>query len=159
MLTGIVSDTHDDMAALRKAVEIFNEEKVSHVLHAGDLVSPFTFDIFEGLTCGFTGIFGNNDGDKLLLRERFGGRIYNQPHVTTIAEKKVILVHEPDLVEALADSGHFDLVIYGHTHKPDVRKAGSTLIVNPGKLARLHKGLSTLAILDVETMNARIVTL
>ena len=41
MLIGIISDTHDDTTAIRKAVDYFNAEKVSHVLHAGDITSPF----------------------------------------------------------------------------------------------------------------------
>ncbi len=107
MLIGIISDTHDDMAAIRKAVDMLNAEKVSRVIHAGDLVSPFTFEIFSELKCGFSGIFGNNDGDRLLLKQKSGGNIHGQPLVLALDEKKVVVVHEPDLVDALADSGHF----------------------------------------------------
>lgn len=156
MLIGILSDTHDDMAAIRKAVDVFNAENVSHVIHAGDLTSPFTFETFSELRCGLTGIFGNNDGDRLLLKEKSGGNIFPQPHMMALDGKKIIVLHEPDLVSALADSGHFDVIIYGHTHKADVRKAGDTLIINPGKAARLHKGDSTVAVLDTEQMRAEV---
>jgi predicted phosphodiesterase len=44
MLIGIISDTHDDMSIIRKAVDLFNEREVGYVLHAGDLISPFTLD-------------------------------------------------------------------------------------------------------------------
>jgi len=39
---GIMSDSHDNMPAIRAGVEFFNERKVDLVIHAGDLVSPFT---------------------------------------------------------------------------------------------------------------------
>lgn len=157
MLVGILSDTHDDMFSIRKAVEIFNAERVSHVIHAGDITSPFTFEVFEGLSCGFTGIFGNNDGDRLLLESKSKGNIYNQPYMMTLHGRKIVVLHEPDIAEALSDSGHFDVVIYGHTHRPDIRKIKGTLVINPGKAARLHKGKSTLALLNTDEMEARVV--
>lgn len=157
MLIGIIADTHDDMFSIKTAVEIFNTEKVSRVIHAGDFTSPFTFEIFRSLNCTFTGIFGNNDGDRLLLKQKSEGNTYTQPHIMTHQGKRIVVVHEPDLVNALSDSGHYDLIIYGHTHKPDIRKVKNTLIINPGKVARLHKGESTLAILNTVNMEAEII--
>ena len=159
MFLGIVSDSHDDMDFIGKAVGLLNERGVSHVIHGGDITSPFTFEVFMQLNCTLTGIFGNNDGDKLLLKEKSGGNFFHQPYLLTLHGKRVIVVHEPDLVDALADSRHFDLIIYGHTHKADVRRVGNSLVVNPGKVARLHKGDATVAILDMTTMEAEIMHL
>lgn len=159
MALGIISDTHDDMEQIRKAVELFNARGVSHVLHAGDLVSPFTFDFLAGLRCPFTGIFGNNDGDRLLLNKRSGGNIHVQPLGLELEGRKIALVHEPLAVDSLARSGLFDAVIYGHIHEPDIRKTDGALVINPGKAARLHKGRSTLAVLDTKKMEAEIIEL
>lgn len=159
MRIGIISDTHDDMHAIETAVGIFNREKVSYVIHAGDITSPFTFEIFKQLNCSFTGIFGNNDGDKLLLRDKAEGNLHNQPHTLLLHNKKIVVMHEPDVVHALSESGHFDIVIYGHTHRPDTTIMKNTLVVNPGKAARLQRGGSTIALVDLETMEARIVDL
>lgn len=159
MAIGVISDTHDDMQRMKKAVEVFNKRGVSHVLHAGDIISPFTFEVLNGLNCPFTGIFGNNDGDRVLLRTKSRDRIYAQPHAIELEGRKIVMVHEPAAVEALAASGHFDVVIYGHSHTPDVRKAGDTLIINPGKAARLHKGISTIVVLDTEKMEAGVIEL
>jgi len=120
MIIGILADTHDDMAAIKKAVEIFNAENVSRVIHAGDIVSPFTFEAFRELQCGMCGVFGNNDGDRLLLRQKSEGAFSPQPLILTLHGRRTVVVHEPDLVDALADSGHFDLVVYGHTHRSDL---------------------------------------
>ena len=70
-----------------------------------------------------------------------------------------VIVHEPPLVKSLARSGDFDLVVYGHTHVPDVHREGTSLVVNPGKAAYLNKGRATVAVLDTETREARIVEL
>jgi predicted phosphodiesterase len=40
-MIGIISDSHDNMDAIRRAVEFFNKKEVKAVLHAGDLVSPY----------------------------------------------------------------------------------------------------------------------
>jgi putative phosphoesterase len=159
MLIGIISDTHDDMEAIKKIVEVFNEKNILHVIHAGDIVSPFTFEILGGLKAEFTGIFGNNDGDRLLLNEKSNGRVFPQPLILTFGNLKACVVHELDAADSLAKSGDFGLVVYGHTHTPDIRKTGGTLIINPGKAARLHKGKSTYAILDTDRMESEVIQL
>ena len=42
MIIGLLSDTHDHIPNIRKAINRFKEENVELVLHAGDYVSPFT---------------------------------------------------------------------------------------------------------------------
>jgi putative phosphoesterase len=158
MLVGIMSDSHDDMQRIQAAVEFFNAEGAAQVVHAGDLVSPFTFEVLGGLGCPFTAIFGNNDGDRLLLREKSGDRVHVQPHALDLGGLSTVLVHEPTSVEALARSGDFNMVVYGHSHTPDIRNISGTLVINPGKTARLHKGESTIALLDTELADARIIT-
>ena len=159
MLIGILSDSHDDMERIQKAVDLFNARGASHILHAGDIISPFTFEVFGGLKGAFSGVFGNNDGDRVLLVEKSGGNMHTQPYLMTLEERRIVVVHEPDIVSALAESGRFDLVVYGHTHRPEIRKTGNALVINPGKAARLHKGDSTVALLDTDTMEAEIIDL
>ena len=159
MKIGILSDSHDDTAAIAKAVALFNDEDVAQVLHAGDIVSPFTFELFRNLRAPLGGVFGNNDGDRLLLRERSAGALHVQPHFVTLDGMRGVIVHEPPLVRSLARCGDFELVVYGHTHVPDVHREGTALVINPGKAARLHKGRSTVALLDTQTREARIVEL
>jgi uncharacterized protein len=154
MVIGIISDTHDNMANMKKAVDYFNARQVQHVLHAGDYVSPFTFRILKGLNADFTGIFGNNDGDRLLLQKQSDRRIYNQPHIFELAERKIIMMHEHLIIDALADSGHYDLVVYGHTHVPEIRKVNNTLIINPGEASGWLYGKSTIAVADLEDLTA-----
>jgi putative phosphoesterase len=159
MLIGIMSDTHDNLPLVRKAIELFNQRKVEYVIHAGDYTSPFTLKLFKDLRCKYVGIFGNNDGDKVLLLDRAEGNIRNQPYVFTLDDKKIVVMHEHQVADALADSGHFDLVVYGHTHKPDIRKKKNTLLVNPGEVSTYLYGKSTVALVDLDKMEAEIVEL
>ncbi|MCK4904712.1 metallophosphoesterase [bacterium] len=160
MLLGILSDSHDNIPYLNKAIEIFNQRQVGRVLHAGDFVSAFTSKPFRNLKCKFTGVFGNNDGDKLLLEAEFKniGKIYDDVYEDIIDKKKTILFHRETLVQKLAESGKYDIIIYGHTHKIDL-KQGHTLIINPGECGGWITGNSTIAILDTEKMKAEIIRL
>lgn len=159
MLTGIIADTHDNMITLKKAVDYFNARKVNHVIHAGDFTSPFTFRVLNSLQSGFTGIFGNNDGDRLLLQKHSEGRVHNQPHILELNDRKIIVMHEHHVIDALAQSGFYDLVIYGHTHIPDIKTLRNTLVVNPGEASGWLYGKPTLAVADLEEMTAEIITI
>jgi hypothetical protein len=147
------------MATLKKVVEYFNAREVSHVIHAGDFTSPFTFRILNQLQADFTGIFGNNDGDRLLLQKRSGGKLHNQPHLLELAKRKIIVMHEHNIINALAESGHYDLVIYGHTHEAEIRQVKNTLIINPGEASGWLYGKITVAVADLSKMTAEIIYL
>lgn len=159
MLIGIISDTHDNLIFTKKAIELFNNRGVEYVIHAGDYTSPFTLKLFKELNCKYVGIFGNNDGDKLLLLEKSEDNIYNQPYIFTLHNKNIIVLHEHHIVDALADSGHFDLLIYGHTHEPIIRKVKNTLVINPGEAGSWLYGKSTVALADLDKMEAEIIEL
>lgn len=159
MIIGVMSDTHDNLTAISRAVTLFNDRKVGHVLHAGDYTSPFTFRALRHLSCPFTGIFGNNDGDRLLLEKMSDGRIVNQPHSFELSGRKIIMMHEHLIIDALADSGHYDLIVYGHTHEPAVRKVRDTLVLNPGEAGSWLYGTSTVAVADLSSMTAEIIEL
>lgn len=156
MLIGVLSDTHDNVENIKKAVDIFNRKKVAIVIHAGDITSPFSLRPLEELEADFVGVFGNNDGDLLLLNDRSGGRLHRQPHILEFNDHKIIVIHEHHLVDALADSGHYNILIYGHTHKAEARRRGNTLIINPGETGSQLYGKATVGIIDLKTMEVDI---
>ncbi len=160
MKLGIISDTHDNMPAIARAVELFNAEGVNLVVHAGDFISPITANEFVRLSAPFIGVFGNNDGDRLYLVERFKGigRIYPDYHEFEFAGKKGVVMHEPKFIDSLVKSGDYDLVVYGHTHEVDIRE-GETVVVNPGEACGWLTGRSTVVLLDSEEMVPRLVEL
>lgn len=161
MKIGIISDTHDNLPQIKKAVKIFNQERVELVLHAGDFTSPFTSREFKNLNCPLKGIFGNNDGDKLLLQKYFIeiGKISSETYLTKLNQISLIMLHKDELVDSLAESQKYDLIIYGHTHRTDIHKIGKTFIINPGECGGWLTGKSTIALLDLETLEAKIVEL
>jgi len=157
MLIGIMSDSHDNMNAIKKAVKFFNGHKVELVLHAGDIVSPFTAIEFEKLKMKFIGVFGNNDGDKPYLLTRFKkiGSLNYDPFELTAGGKKIVLMHQPKFIEQLLHSAKYDLVVYGHTHKIDIRE-GKSVVINPGETGGWLSGRETVALLDTSDLKPEI---
>jgi putative phosphoesterase len=157
MKLGLISDTHENMTAIAKAVELFNREGVERVLHAGDIISPITAKEFVKLKMPLVAVFGNNDGEKLFLKERFQGigEIHERKWEGEMGGKKFLLIHAPDMLDALEQSGAYDIIVYGHTHETVVR-TGKTLVVNPGECCGWITGRCTVAILDTDHMTADI---
>lgn len=163
MLIGIVSDTHDRLEAIDRVVERLNDAGVELVLHAGDFVSPFVLPRLFALNAPVVGVFGNNDGDRTLLLRRAGERehfrLCREYEVLEAGGKRILLAHGADaeLLDRIAATGCFDLVVRGHTHRAGVTWQGRTLVVNPGEVCGYIAGRSTIAVLDTKTMEAEIV--
>ena len=159
-IVGLIADTHDNRATSAKAVQVFNERRAGLVIHAGDFVAPFNFREFSKLRARLVGVFGNNDGEQFGLREKFSGigEIYSAPYEFYYSGKRILLMHDPWSLEALCKSGVYDIIIYGHTHEPEVRKE-ETLVVNPGECGGWLNGRSTIGVLDLSTMDVEIIEL
>jgi putative phosphoesterase len=165
MLIGAISDSHDNLPLIEKAVQILNDQKVDMVLHAGDYVAGFVISKFKALNCQLIGVFGNNDGDHELLKKRFSETanctIHDRFAQINLDGYKIALLHghETELLNAIIDSGYFDAVIHGHSHNKGIEQKGKTLTVNPGELCGYLTKEPTLAILDTVEQKARIIEL
>jgi hypothetical protein len=161
MLIGLISDSHDNIPAIAKAVEFFNNKNVSFVFHAGDLISPICVHEFSKLKAKMIAVFGNNDGEKKLWRQKIKdiGEVHDSFFETNIEGKKILVMHEPHLLDALTASQKYDVIVFGHTHKAENRLSGKTLVVNPGECGGWLYGSSTVGILDLSKKEVEIVKL
>lgn len=161
MLIGIMSDSHENMDMIKKAVDYFNNNGIEAVLHAGDIISPITIKEFVNLKSPLYMVFGNNDGERDFLKEKFKSKatIFDKYGMFSLDGKKILLYHIPDFLEIIAKSGEFDIIVYGHTHIIDIRKINNTLIINPGETGTWLEGKSTICILDTKTMETKIIDL
>jgi uncharacterized protein len=165
MLIGVISDSHDNLPQIEKAVQALNNQKVGLVLHAGDYVAGFVIPKFKALNCNLIGVFGNNDGDHELLKKRFSETnnctIHDRFTTETIEGYRVALLHghETELLNAIIDSESFDAVIHGHSHNMGIERKGKTLSINPGELCGYLTGKPTVAILDTDKNEAKIIEL
>lgn len=159
MIIGILADTHDHMDNIKKALKIFKEKEVKAILHAGDFISPFTWRVFKDFEGELYGVFGNNDGDRVLLKKMYEERIQPQIREIEIEGRKIALMHEPQMIEALALSGKFDLIVYGHMHEVDIRTVKDTLIINPGEVCGWLYGKATMVLLNLKSLKPEVVSL
>jgi hypothetical protein len=159
MKLGILADTHDNLAALRVTLKRFAAAGVTQVLHAGDLCSPFVFLEFKSYPFKVHAVYGNNDGEWLFLDKlaKPVGSIVKGPAALEIGGKRVALMHEPVFLDALADSGHFDLIVYGHTHDLIEHRRGEALVLNPGENCGYLRKRATALILDLDAMTTELV--
>ena len=164
MKIGVISDTHDQRARILQAVELFSKAKVGLVVHCGDWVSPFSAARFRTFSCPIKGVFGNNDGDHSMHRQRNGDFIeyHNEKFEINIEGRKILVTHGhiAGIVENALKSQEYDAVFSGHTHVAHVKKEGRTLWLNPGTLvdetSDAIKGMSV-AIYDIATNSAELI--
>ena len=161
MLIGLMSDSHDNLTQIKKAVDYFNGKKVGIVLHAGDIISPFCSNELKRLKAKFYAVFGNNDGERVLWYDNIAGwgEIFEDYFETVIEGEKLLMMHEPRQIEALAQSGRYGIIVFGHTHKPEKRYLGHTVVVNPGECGGWLYGKSTIATLKLPEKEVEIIEL
>jgi putative phosphoesterase len=133
MKIGVISDTHDNVEKAEKAVSFFEGEGVEKVVHCGDMVAPFTAEIFDA-GFDFYAVRGNNDGEWDLKRvvEEFG-EFYNNIGELEIAETSICVYHgtEEEIVKGLTKKD-YDYIFRGHTHQKKIEEHNGTTELNPG---------------------------
>ena len=158
-MIGIMSDSHDNLDAIRKAVKIFNNEEVDVVIHAGDLISPFTALEFRKLDPELVAIYGNNDGEREGLKVAYKEIcILEDFKEISVEGWKFSIIHGSNqaIVDSLAKCGKYDVVIRGHTHKMEILN-GETMIINPGEVCGYVSGQQTVVLLDTDDLSFEVI--
>ena len=154
MKIGIMSDSHDNILNIKKAIQIFKENDVKTILHAGDLISPFCLPLFVDFKNRFYLCSGNNLGDVSLIKKKIVdiGVFFDELGEIELDDKKFALYHGTNeiITNALLNSQEYDYVIVGHTHHKEVLQEGKTILINPGETFGDLYGEATVAILNIE---------
>jgi len=128
---GLISDTHIPSRAKAIPSKVFNIfDGISLILHAGDLTQLSVVDELQQLA-PVMAVSGNMDGDE--VRERLpkmnSVKVYNW---------KIGVIHDPGIfsgterIKTIAKQNNFDILVFGHTHRPSLRQAEEVLFINPG---------------------------
>ena len=160
MQIGIVSDSHSNRTKVSRAVGLLETLGITTVLHCGDIADAAVVEAFANFKSYF--VFGNVDFDRqslLAAMRRTGAVCCGEFGELELAGRKIAFLHGDDKrrLEREAHSGHYDLVGYGHTHKAESHRTGSTLVVNPGALHRAKT--HTLAVYDAQQGGVEIIPL
>lgn len=126
MKIAIISDTHDNLKRMKKAIDWIEKENIKLILHCGDIQSQDAIDFANKNFNGEIKFVKGNADWNLDVPEKLEFEI---------DKKKIGAAHFPDLAKKMAQSGKYDMVFYGHTHRPWDEKVGQCHLINPGELA------------------------
>jgi putative phosphoesterase len=145
MKLAIISDVHDNIANLDKCLSWCRANNIESLICCGDLTNSETLDFLANNFPGKINILmGNCDtyDESLVLgyknlkyHDRKGGRLYYDNF-------KVGFCHEPYHIKHLFHIDKFDLIFYGHTHKPWESSENGVRLVNPGTLGGVFQKAS-----------------
>ena len=139
MIIAVMSDSHDNIWNLRKALSIIKKKDAGMIIHCGDFVAPFMLKELNLAGIPIQGVFGNNDGDrylltKLSLTSLTNITFYDPVGQVNISGFKIGFTHHDIVGESLASGGNFDMVCYGHSHEYFLKDIGGTWLLNPGEI-------------------------
>jgi putative phosphoesterase len=132
------------------------------LLFCGDFCAPFSLkQIAEGFSKPVHVVWGNNDGDKMMMmrviRDFTHVILHGEFGELALGGRKIAVTHYPRIASPLAGSGEYDAVFYGHDHTANAAQRGATLLLNPGEVMG-KEGRSTFAWYDTELGSGEIVT-
>lgn len=157
MKIGIMSDSHDHLSYIQRAIHVFIENKVDKIVHCGDMVAPFIKramgELDHAKNIEVIGIYGNNDGERAGMRKILKGvmEIKGDFYQTEWDGLKVAVYHgtENPLLEGLIHSRKYHLVLCGHTHQLRTELINDTLVINPGETCGYLTENATCVLLDL----------
>lgn len=153
MLVGVMSDSHDNVPNIRRAVEFFKKEGAAVLIHAGDIVAPFAAKEVMKFPGQVVAVYGNNDGEKRGLKMVIAD-IKEPPRRLELGGMKWLIVHDRAKVEE-GDLRGADILVYGHDHI-SMLEEGQPIALNPGECGAWLTGKATVALVDTETNKAEI---
>lgn len=161
-LIAVISDIHDNWANLDKTMEVLkNMPNISQLILCGDVCAPITLKkIVETLKDKKIHlVYGNVDGDHKNMEEiekkQNNLKIYGLEGKTEICGKKIGFTHFKNKAKKMVEKNNFNVIFYGHNHKPWEEKIKKTILLNPGELTGFF-GKSTFAIYDLNKMQAKL---
>ena len=148
MLIGIMSDSHGRTERGRQALAVLDAAAVEAVVHCGDIGGLDILEELAGRRCWF--VWGNTDypvPDWRAEVQALGLPWPDGPVEVELDGKRLAIYHghEPGFRQAI-QSGRFDYVLHGHTHRAADTRVGHTRVINPGALHRAS--VPTVAVLD-----------
>ena len=149
MRVAVISDTHLPRGARRIPESCLAQLRAADlILHAGDFVAESAFAELVALGPPVHAVHGNMD--DAALRQRLPSRL-----VVEAGGLRIGMTHDagPRAGREERLTGRFPgcaAVIYGHTHEPQVARAGAVWILNPGSpTERRRAPTHTMLILEV----------
>ncbi len=154
MKLGVLSDTHNNIANLLKALKLFREQGIEQLLHCGDMADMLTARQLSGFDVIY--VNGNTDSSgeavnhalwTLNPRNEVPGDVYEG----MLDGVKIAATHGhlSGKLEKLIRSRRYSYVFHGHTHRERDEMIGKTRVINPGALGGARYGPRTVCTVDL----------
>ena len=145
MKLAILSDIHDNVWNLKKALAMNELQETEAMLFCGDLCAPFIVKLLGmGYSKPIHMVLGNNDGDVTAIISNAAAfsniQIHGEYFRGEFGGKTLAANHYPDKARKLAENSGYDVVCYGHNHTLAQEHVGNTLLLNPGAIMGFHGG-------------------
>ncbi|SDB18450.1 hypothetical protein SAMN05660653_00904 [Desulfonatronum thiosulfatophilum] len=138
-LVGVISDTHGLLRS--SAMNIL--KTCDLILHAGDICGQEIIDELQALQQTVF-VRGNMD------RFPSGGAIHSTASLE-IAGVHFFMLHDVSQLDLDPKAAGIDVVIYGHSHSPDISYRDDVLFLNPGSIGPKRFSLPiSMAVIRVE---------
>jgi len=154
VLVAVIADTHMPRGGRRLPDACVDRLRAADlILHAGDVVAEPVFEELAALGPPVRAVHGNMD--DAALRERLPETL-----VVDAGGLEIGMTHDPGPSAGREErlARRFPgcaAVVYGHTHEPQVARAGEVWILNPGSPTERRRAPSH-AMLVLEVANGRI---
>lgn len=155
MIIAVMSDSHDNIWNLRKALKIIRKQDAGLIVHCGDFVAPFMLTELDEAGIPVHGVFGNNDGDQHLLTKFSLTTLSNITLHGLVGEINIDgfnigFTHQDVVGAGLASGDNYSMVCFGHSHKYLQQDIGRTIFLNPGEIMGKN-GWAEFCLVDTET--------
>lgn len=162
MKLGILSDTHNNVANTRWALDRFRDEGAERLIHCGDLTSPKMVEEFVGWRIDF--VFGNGDNRvevRAMVQAMLPESTIHEQWSATIDGVRLAAMHgdAEQRLKELIRSGAHQFVFRGHSHQRMDERIGATRVINPGSLGGKRPQSRSICVLDLETGDAKFIEL
>lgn len=154
MRLALISDSHDNWSALQTAVAEASRASCEALFFAGDLVNPEGVEVLAEFSGPVHMIIGNNEFeiDEIWAAAEESENVIYHGEACDIARSglRIFMHHYPQIARQKAQTGTYDLCIYGHRHTFRDDKIGKTRLLSPGAIS--HRGSQPeWGILDTDT--------
>jgi putative phosphoesterase len=163
MKLGILSDSHNNLTFLKVALTHFRQEGASIIIHCGDMTTPETAACLHGFqvihVCG-NGDYASGQIHQTLFNlnpKNFSGQFFGDE----IDGKRIAVTHGhlPGKLLELAETGIYDYIFTGHSHRRRIEQVAATRVINPGAVGGLRVEERSIYLLDLASGEGKFIFL
>ena len=158
MKIAIISDSHDKLENLHKAIDLINKTEAEELIHCGDLVSPFMLKELLKFKGKIHYVYGNLEDKYHVLNEnlQYDIDIHGESGEILRDNKWIAFIHSKEDALKMDNLNKYHILFYGHSHIKKKEKIGDTWFVNPGEIQG-RKGTKSFASYDTITDDIKFV--